>query len=238
VAIHTRCPFCWVLFLSSRRFYGTLFFFWNLDRIQSGMLNRHLWFCQMFQHRNHHTTFVSKKIEHSQLGTACMLACLIRPCSCPVNKGNKSFRRCPCFLQIGRPNNRCTKYFLPRQNGLPHMKCRPWILQLPILYPQHTSYNFYSKWHLRVGSSFPPRICCNRSHSIRLWPKSTGPTGMVCTKHPKIEAFDRRMCQHHTQCTTNCHHLNSNPPCNLSNCFSPACSLFLTHKIHMLCRWT
>ena len=67
-----------------------------------------------------HTTFVSQMIGHTQWGIACTRPSLTRPCNCPVSRGNKSLRRCLSFLQIGRPNNRCTMYFLPRQNDLSH----------------------------------------------------------------------------------------------------------------------
>ena len=51
-----------------------------------------------------HTTFARPTIEHTHVGTACTPACLTRPCSCPVNKWNRSCRPRLCFFQIARPN--------------------------------------------------------------------------------------------------------------------------------------
>ena len=56
VAIHTRYALCWVFFLTHHRNHGKSFRLWNLDKIQSGMLHKHLWFCQTCQHRTYHNS--------------------------------------------------------------------------------------------------------------------------------------------------------------------------------------
>jgi hypothetical protein len=52
-------------------------------------------------------------------------------CNGPVNNWNRSLRSCPWLLQIARPNNRCTKYFLSRQCDRSHMICIQWFCLCP-----------------------------------------------------------------------------------------------------------
>jgi hypothetical protein len=94
------------------------------------------------------------------------------------------------FLQIGRPSNRCTMYFLPRQNDLPHMKCRPWLLHLPLLYSRHNPYNYYSNWHLCLNFFFQPRTCCICLHWLNQWPRNTVLLGSQCRQCWRRHQFE------------------------------------------------
>ena len=112
------------------------------------------------------------------------------------------------------------------------------ILQPPILYWQHTSYNHHWKQNLCVGSFSQPHICCNRSNLRYLWRTNRCLTGMFCKTYQTFETFGHRIAPLDKQCTMNCRHWRSNQPCNLYNCFHHTYSLSLKHMVYRLCWWT
>ena len=119
-----------------------------------------------------------------------------------------------------------------------HKKRMLRILHSPILYRQHNLYNHCSKQSRCVGSFSRPRSCCTRSSLRHLWQRNTSPTGMLCKKRPKFEAFDHRICPLDKHHRLNYRHWCSNQRCNLYNCFDHTCSLSPNRTVYRLCRWT
>ena len=120
-----------------------------------------------------HTTFARPTIEHTHVGTACTPASLTRPCSCPVNKWNRSCRPRLCFFQIARPNIPNMPNFRLMPSCPHHMRHTVWYVcdRLPPclqgnLYTQPRSFDLGTAQECNqrntvCPSRFGKNQCCN-----------------------------------------------------------------------------